>query len=334
MPPEVSPTSPVLSVIIVSYNTRRMTLDCLRTLYADLGDLSAEVFVVDNASTDDSVEAVRAQFPGVHLIANQSNVGFGAANNQAMKLARGRYFLLLNSDAFLKPGAVAALVSGLDSQPGTGAIGPKLLNADGSLQISCYKFPSPFRAWVENLWLSAAMPGHPTIGDYRKWPHDSPRKVDWIVGACILLRREVFERVGGFDEKFFMYAEESDWQLRIREAGWDIAFTPSAQVIHLGGASGAKEPVRINHHFFQSLDYYELKHHGLAGLISLRLAMGVGCSLRLCLWWIAFAFVPRKREIARQKARLHAWLAGRQLSFWNIAKVRYLLSHSASEVPH
>jgi GT2 family glycosyltransferase len=315
---------PALSVIIVSYNTRLVTLDCLRALSADLGtgaapnglSISAEVFVVDNASTDGSVDAIRERFPDVHVIVNDQNLGFGAANNRTMRLARGEFFLLLNSDAFVQPGAVATLVQKLRSSPRVGVVGPRLLNRDGSLQVSCYRFPSPFRAWVENLWISAAFPHHPIVGDYRCWPHDVPREVDWVIGACMLARREVVEQVGGFDEHFFMYAEESDWQRRIRDAGWKVAFTPDAEVTHLGGASGTTGKPAINRHFFESLDYYERKHHGLLGLLSLRAAMSVGCFLRFWLW-ISTAIIPRYRAIARGKIRLHALLLMRQLTCWH-----------------
>src|SRR5579871_4191764 len=145
----------VLSVIIISYNTREMTLECLRTLYSDLGTLPAEVWIVDNASQDGSVEAIRSAYPQVRLIANERNLGFGAANNQAMREACGKYFLLLNSDAFPKAGAIGKLVEYLDTHPEVGLVGPRLLNGDGSLQISCFRFPSPGLTWKNHLWISS-----------------------------------------------------------------------------------------------------------------------------------------------------------------------------------
>lgn len=307
-----------VSVIIVSYNTCEMTLDCLRALYTDLADLAAEVWVVDNASTDGSPAAIHAAFPAVRLLENNQNVGFGVANNQAMVQASGEYFLLLNTDAFPKPGAVAALVAYLHDHPDTAIAGPRLLNADGSLQLSCFPFPSPSRAWLENLWISAALPNHPVIGDYRRWPHDRERQVDTVIGACMLVRRTAYEQVGGFDEKFFMYTEEIEWQRRLRDRNWEIAFTPAAQVTHFGGASGAMEAARINRYFFDSLDYYEWKHYGIMGLISLRLAMTIGCFLRLILWTLVLVAVPRRRPLARSKARLQAWLTVRQATHWRL----------------
>ena len=305
-----------MSVIIVSYNTRQMTLDCLHALQAGLEGLSAEVWVVDNASADGSADAIRAAFPKVHVVDNPVNAGFGAANNLALKQAAGEFLLLLNTDAFAAPGAVAALVDYLKSHPNAGIAGPRLLNADGSVQRSCYRYPSPGRAWLENLGLSGLLARHSVLGDYSAWAHDREQAVEWVIGACLLVRREAYRQAGGFDEAFFMYQEETDWQKRVRDAGWEIAFTPSAVVTHLGGASGASEQARINAHFFDSLDYFIRKHHGLAGLISLRLAMVVGAAVRTAAWGGIAALLPRRRSAAQAKTRLQAWLCVRQATQW------------------
>ena len=319
-----SDATPILSVIIISYNTCQMTLDCLRALLADVAGMEAEVMVVDNASTDGSPEAIEAEFgPRVRVIRNDRNAGFGAANNIAMRGARGKYFLLLNSDAFVKAGAVGELVRYLDDHADVGVVGPRLLNGDGSVQVSCFPFPSPLRAWVENLWIPAIVRDRGPLGDFRRWAHDREREVPWVIGACLLARREVHEQVGGFDERFFMYAEETDWQRRIRDAGWRICFTPAAEVTHLGGASGAgginhvRDRRPINRGFFESLDYYERKHHGSLGLISLRAAMTVGGAIRVVLW-SAMLIAPSRRPLARAKLRLLSWLVVRQMTDWNV----------------
>lgn len=305
-----------LSVVIVSYNTRQMTLECLRELYANRDGLAAEVWLVDNASHDGTPAAVREAFPHVNLIENDRNAGFGAANNQGMSRASAPFVLLLNTDAFVKPGAIAALVDYLKNHPDVGVVGPRLLNRDGSLQQSCFRFPSPLRCWMENLWVYAAIRNHPRISDYHHWPHDRERRVDFVIGACLMVRREVFEKVGGFDERFFMYSEETDWQWRMRQAGWAVAFTPAAQVVHLGGGSGAAG--RINRQAFDSLDYYEWKHHGLLGLISVRCAMTLGCLLRAILWTGVLVALPARRDLARAKTRLHWWLCRRQVTTWRL----------------
>lgn len=308
--------APLVSVIVVSYNTARLTLDCLRSVYDHAGDVKIEILVVDNASNDGSADAIRTAFPEVTLIENERNTGFGAANNTAMAATKGRYFLLLNSDAYLAANALAGMVACLDHHPDAAVVGPRLLNSDGSLQPSCFRFPSPGRAWLENLWLSAALPNHPQIGDYRRWAHDAERAVDFVIGACMLVRRAAYEQVGGFDERFFMYGEESEWQRRFAEAGWKTVFTPEARVVHLGGGSGHGSKVVMNPHFFQSLDEYQRIHHGLAGLISLRCAMAIGCLLRTFLWTLA-SLRPQSRPLARDKARLHSQLFLRQTLHWN-----------------
>jgi GT2 family glycosyltransferase len=319
----VSESKPVVSVIIVSYNTREMTLECLRVLEADLRssqlDKSTEIWVVDNASSDSSAQAVREAFPQVHLIDNPRNAGFGAANNLALEQARGDFLLLLNSDAFPKPGAIGTLVEYLKSHPDVAVVGPQLLNKDGSLQRSCWKFPSPARAWLENLGITSLLPNHPLVGDYSRWEHDRERDVDFIIGACMLVRREAYEQVGGFDEGFFLYSEETDWQRRMQDKGFRIVFTPAAQVTHFGGASGASEKAKVNRHFFESLDRYERKHHGLMGLVSLRLAMSVGCFVRTVVWSLIPIALPKWRAVAYAKRRMYSWLFVRQMTCWRFA---------------
>jgi hypothetical protein len=283
-----------------------MTLECLRALESALDGTAAEVITVDNGSTDGSAEAIQAAFPTAQVIANKQNAGFGAANNQGMQVARGRYLLLLNTDAFPEKGALAELIAFLDEHPKAAVAGPRTLNKDGSLQVSCYKFPTPSHAWKENLWLSRG---------YSDWPHDTVREVEFVIGACMLVRREVFEQIGGFDEKFFMYSEEADWQRRMRDRGWKVMFVPSARVTHLGGASGAAERSAVTQHFFDSLDYYSRKHHGFGGLVAVRAAMVVGCFMRAVLW-IGASFFPSRREIAAAKVRLHSWLVIRQAFHW------------------
>lgn len=310
--PADRPATVTLSAIVVNYNTRDMTLRCLRELTSALEGLSAEVWLVDNGSSDGSIAAIRKEFPEVHLLDAGKNLGFGAANNAAMQQARGNYFLLINSDAFPKPGSIAKLVSHLEIHPKSGVVGPRLLNEDGSLQQSCFRFPSPLQAWLENLWLTVLFHDHRLLGDYRFWRHDKTRHVDFVIGACLLVRRSVYETVGGFDERFFMYQEEADWQKRMHSAGWEVSFIPEAEVTHLGGGSGKKEVARIDRHFFESLDIYSLKHHGRVGLVLTRAAMLVGCSVRAVLWAFVAA-ASRERTIALSKMRKHAWLVTRQL---------------------
>ena len=309
-----------VSAIIISFNTCALTLECLTGLHRELDALDSEVWLVDNASTDGTVDAIREGFPDVRIIENQENRGFGAANNQALQQATGDFLLLLNSDAFPRPGAVKAMVHYLRDHPEVGVVGPRLLNADGSLQRSCYRFPSPRRTWLEMLGIVSLFPNHPVVGDYRRWDHAEDRLVDFVSGACMMVRREAFEAVGGFDEQFFMYAEETDWQLRMKRQGWDVAFTSGAEVVHLGGSSGASTMAGINPTFFESGDYYQLKHYGQAGLVIMRLAMVIGCAIRAAGWGLIMLVLPSRRRVASQKARLFGWLFIRQTINWSILK--------------
>ena len=270
---------------------------------------------MDNASTDGSAPAIGQAFPQVHVIRNDRNAGFSSANNQAMRIATGEYFLLLNSDAYLHPGAIEKLVEFLQVHREAGVVGPRLLNADGSLQPSCHRFPSPGRAWIENLRLSALLPNHPALEDYRRWDHGRERIVYFVSGACMLVRRAAYEQVGGFDEMFFMYAEETDWQRRMGSKGWLTGFTPLAEATHLGGASGG--PPSIRRRVFDSLDRYQYKHHGLSGLLSLRLAMATGNFLRAGIWAIIVLTWPPRRREALGKLKLATWLFLRQATHWH-----------------
>ncbi len=311
-------SSPLISVIVISFNTVDLTRQCLKAVESALKDVSAEIMVVDNASTDGSVEMVRLEFPQTKLLVNTGNVGFGAANNQAMKQACGEYFLLLNSDALLHSGALEAMLQAVSRHQQAAVVAPQLLNRDGSLQRSCWRFPSPWRTWAEALWISGLFANHPFLGDFRAWKHDAERKVEWAIGACLLVRRRAYEQIGGFDESFFMYAEETDWQQRMTNAGWEIWFTPEAQVVHLGGASGLGIKRAIAGHFYKSNDLYLLRHHGALGLLSARIATAFGSAARALVLLLMEFFTPKNRAEIRSKRRLRCWLARRAVFSWDI----------------
>lgn len=225
-----------LSVIIVSWNTRALTTACLASLPAGAGSLSWDAWVIDNASSDDSVEAIRRDFPHVQLIANAENVGFAAANNLGIRASRGRYVLLLNSDTVTPPGSLEAMVRFADAHPRAGVVGPKLENPDGSFQSGPMPFPS---LWTESLSVT----GLGTRLLFRGYPSRPPdacttaQRADYVGGACMLGRRQAVDQVGGLDEGYFMYAEEPDWCWRMREQGWETWYTPESRVTHFGGQS-------------------------------------------------------------------------------------------------
>ncbi len=306
---------PEVSVVVISYNSRVMTLDCLHALHVDLTGVAADIWLVDNASSDGSVEAIQAEYPKVNIIANKHNIGFGAANNQAFERAKGEYFLLINTDAFLTPGAIHTMLACLKAHPDAAVVGPRLHNRDGSLQRSCYRFPGPLRCVCENLLLTAAFPNNPFLGDYRGWAHDSERYVDFVIGAALLVRRTVVEQIGGFDTDFFMYAEEADWQLRMHAAGWKALFCPQAQLIHYGGeSSSASMKDRQFCEFNRASARFMRKHYGLYGWCVQRAAMVTGAGIRLTLWSLLYITGGARRQKAVKNiadwSRLLRWWAG------------------------
>jgi GT2 family glycosyltransferase len=257
-------SSPVLSIIIVNFNAEKLILRCLQFVYETAGDLDCEVIVVDNASTDQSILTIQQNFPEVKLICNEENVGFAKANNQAAQVARGRYLLLLNSDAFVHGGAISMLVEYMVSNPDTGAASCRLVYEDGSLQRSCYSFPTPFTELWQTLWLDRLFPRSPIFGKFRMtyWGYDTYREVDWVMGAVMILRREVVERVGLFDEEYFMYSEEMDLCYRLKQAGWKIDFVPQATVTHLWGGTSRQNKELAFIRLYKSRVLFFRKHYG------------------------------------------------------------------------
>lgn len=229
--------TPVLSIVIVNWNTRNLLRNCLRSV-KDETLVSHEIWVVDNGSSDGSQEMVRQEFPEVHLIANTDNKGFAAANNQAFPLCQGEYVLLLNSDTVVLDGALDKMVAHMHGHDRVGALGCKLLNADGSLQPSAHNFYSTLGSLVENRVATMLWPkryAHTPLLEF--FDHSVPRKVDWVCGAVLMVRREVLRQVGMLDDSFFMYGEEIDWQMRMKRAGHEVWFIPQARIIHYGGGS-------------------------------------------------------------------------------------------------
>jgi hypothetical protein len=252
---------PDISIIILNWNTRDMLADCLNTISRHAADLTTEIIVVDNASTDGSQEMLREHFPQVHLIANHSNVGFARGNNQGMAISQGRYWLLLNSDAFITPGSLTALLQVAEAQPQAGIVGAQLINADGSFQASHTRFPG---LWQEFLILSGL--GRWLFG--RWYPshgpetHKGPQPVDYVEGACLLVQPQAVKAVGGLDEGYFMYAEEVDWCYTMRQHDWQVWYQPAAKIVHLGGASSQGRRTHREADLYQSRVRFFRKHYG------------------------------------------------------------------------
>jgi hypothetical protein len=230
-----------LSIVIVSYNTMEMTRDCLKSVYCNIGSLTCEVIVVDNNSQDGSLDMIARDFPEVILISNNANLGFAAANNQGFAVAKGEFLLMLNSDTLIIGDVLEESVEFLKTNQQIGAIGCQVLNNDGTIQPTCSGFPSLFRLTVMTLALDR-IPELSLIDTYlmRHWMRNNEREVEVISGCYLMFRKTVLEQVGGLDERFFFFAEETDWCRRIRESGWKLYFSPVGQIIHHGGGSVKK----------------------------------------------------------------------------------------------
>jgi GT2 family glycosyltransferase len=262
-----------ISVVVVSFNTRDLLRECLTGLERECAGIRAEIFVVDNVSRDGSGDMVEHEFPAVKLIRGDVNLGFAAANNKAFPLCAGRYIVLLNSDAFLHPGALRLALSHMDAEPATGLGGARLVGRDGGWQPSARCFPSPLNDLLSLTGLSARYPASRFFGRFdRTWADQNvAAEVDWVPGAFAIIRRDVLERVGYFDETFFLYYEEVDLCRRILFAGYQVRYWPDVTVIHLGGESSktvrtlqmSKSGSQLALWRMRSAFLYYRKHHGI-----------------------------------------------------------------------
>lgn len=271
-----------LSICIVSWNTRADLERALASLAAGAAGLAWEAIVVDNASTDDSVAMVRSQFPQVQLICNQQNVGFAAANNQALARSKGDFALLLNSDTVVEEGALTRLVEFMRAHPRCGAAGAKLLNGDGSLQYSCRRFPRMMTGFFRKVPLGRLLPENRFDRNYlmKDWDHAEPRQVDWLSGAALCVRRETLAEVGPLDEGYFMYCEDVDWCWRARMHRWEVWYAPAAVITHHIGRSSDQRPYAMVLRFHRSMMRFYWKHYAVQYPRPLRWVPPVGIVVR------------------------------------------------------
>lgn len=261
-----------LSVILVSYNTAEVTKISLHHLFASKHNLQMEVFIIDNASRDNSVEVIRAAYPDVPMIENKVNVGFGRANNQALPFITGRYVLLLNTDAFVDVDTIAKTVAYMDEHPKCGILGIKLIGENGDLQPSCRYFPTPWRIFLQTTGLNHFFKNVQMVDDMR-WDHASERNCDWVPGCYYLVRKEVIDQIGLFDPLYFMYCEEVDHCFATKKAGWDVTYYPTP-IVHLGGESAKSDSEistygrQIRSLQIESELLYFRKNHGISGVLA------------------------------------------------------------------
>ncbi|MBI4810097.1 MAG: glycosyltransferase family 2 protein, partial [Ignavibacteriales bacterium] len=275
-----------LSIIIVNYNVRPFLENSLLSVRRAMKGIDGEVFVVDNASDDGSVEMVLQKFSDVKLIVNEKNVGFAVANNLAIKEARGEYLLLLNPDTILQEDTLHIMIEFLDRNRDAGLIGCKILNPDGTLQLACRRsFPTPWVAFTKIVGLSNLFSRNPLFGKYNLayLDPDKTYEVDAVSGSFMFVRRQVIDSVGVLDEQFFMYGEDLDWCYRIKKAGWKIYYVHGTQVIHYKGESVRRSDIDEVKLFYEAMRVFVRKHFS-QGFIS-DMALRVGIELRE---WVAF----------------------------------------------
>lgn len=292
-----------LSILIVSWNTRALLAQCLDSLAAHPASTPFEILVVDNASTDGTAAMIRERYPDVRLLANRSNAGFAAANNQAIAESRGHHLLLLNPDTEVRAHALDTLLAFMASHPRAGAVGARLLNPDGSLQHSCSRFPTPGRELLRLFHLD-----HAQRDEMAAWALDEARAVEVLLGACLLLRREALEEVGLLDEQYFMYTEEVDLCYRLAQADWAVHWLPQATVVHYGGQSTQQVAGQMLLHLYESKMLFFRKQYGRSGAAAYKLILLLASLARLALSPLALLEQPSQR-------RAHLSLAAR---YWRL----------------
>ncbi len=304
-----------VSIIIVNWNTKELLKGCLESIYEQTKGVEFEVIVVDNASSDGSKEMVANEFPEVVLIANRDNRGFAAANNQAMEMAKGRYVLLLNSDTVILKDVIAGMISYSDSHTKVGIAGCRVLNPDGTLQPTCFMFPSVLNMFLYSTYLNKLFPKSRFFGRERLtwWDRSNERDVDVVTGCFMFVRREAIEKVGLMDEQYYVYGEETDWCYRFKNSGWKVVFVPSGEIIHFGGASSSQVKSRMRLQLAGSILLFFKKHRGLVSYMLACLFTALFFLLRIPYWLLKGLISGKSRGIALGNVR--TYMLGFVLSF-------------------
>jgi GT2 family glycosyltransferase len=289
-----------LSIIIVSWNTKKYMEECLTSLRTIDGNLSAEIIVVDNASADGTPEMIRTQFPEVKLIETGANLGFAKGNNVGIKEATGEYICLINSDVNVPSDCLQKMYSYMEQQPTIGLLGPGMLRTDGRVHRSGMRFPTLWNIFLRALFLDSIFKGTGLFGGFlmKDFHFDQTRDMDVLNGWLWMARREALNKVGPLDDRFFMYAEDVDWCQRFHLAGWRVVFYPDAKALHYGGASSANAPSRFNVEMQRANLQYWKKYHGR---ISLFLYLLIGC-LSYVVRAVGWAVVFLTKKSARSRA--------------------------------
>ncbi len=295
-----------ISIIIVNWNTKYLLIECLDSIFQTVKSISFEVWVVDNGSEDGSIEAIRDRYPGINTIENMMNRGFASANNRALKQIKGRYALLLNTDARLTDGAAEHLFNFMETTPEAGMACGQLLNPDGSRQNSFANFPSVISLLSNETILRTLFPNR--FPSKRK-QYTSPVEIESCIGACMIVRKRAMDEVGLLDETYFFFFEETDWAFRMKKAGWYSYFVPGARIIHGQGKTvGANSNARIM--FYRSRYIYIKKWHRrswLAMRIIIFTRLLINAGLNLAGVMVTFGMYPAIKKKLEIYGRLILW---------------------------
>lgn len=274
--------APDVSIIVTNYNTRDLLRACFASMEGRLGRPWLEVILVDNASADGSAEMTREEFPDVRVFVQERNEGFAHANNRGIRASRGRHVLILNSDTEIVDDALERMRDHMEAHPDIGALGARLLNTDGTVQLSCRSFPS-YRTVLFHRYslMTRLFPRNRYSAEYLMTDtnHDETMDVDWVSGACMMVRRETMDAVGLLDEGFFMYAEDVDWCYRMKQAGWRVCYLPQAEVRHHIGRSTRNVPYRMTYERHRSMWRFYRKHYS-RGIVLVDVATFLGIAAR------------------------------------------------------
>jgi len=267
-------STPPVSVIVLTHNTRDLVLRSLEAFYDRALSWGWQIIVVDNGSTDDTARLVSERFPEVELIRSERNLGFAGGNNLGLRRAQGRVVVLMNGDVLASGEALRAAADALMAQSDVGALSPRLVTLNGMPQPFAFG-KDPTLGYLLQRGLRAIL----GLGPMHHWGVEHPIEVDWVSGACMLVRREVIEQVGLLDERFFLYFEDNDWCLRMRKAGWRVIYDPRFAVIHVGGAS-LPERYLASQVYYQSLVRFYSKHYGIIATMLIKVFLAVYRALR------------------------------------------------------
>lgn len=303
-------SQPELTVVIVTWNSNRWMTACLESLSTDINELSHHIVVVDNASTDQTADLIQNQFPDVTMLKNSQNEGFARACNRALAQCNSEYVLLLNPDTKVLPGMARALMTFMKTHPEAGAIGPTILNTDGSFQLSGNTFPNLKNLWIEAFFLDRVFAANATFGSHQLSHVDrsQPFKVDWTMGSCLLARKKTLDDVRGLDEHFFLFFEETDLCLRIKQAGYEIYIVPEAKIVHSGGAYRPENySAHKIVHYHRSLFHFSDRHWTIHPFW-VRLVMLMRSLIRIAMWILLypvyFRTAPEKLRGYKQVLKL------------------------------